>query len=111
MMNRTASLLLAILAVTATFAAAFFKPAVPHQISAVPAESPIFARKTKAAFIDSDLDNGDIEEDGNISPARKCGFCMGVSSYRICIPYHSLLLSALSNIHRLLSTALPENNF
>jgi hypothetical protein len=36
---------------------------------------------------------------------------MGVSSYRICIPYHSLLSSALSNIHRLLSTALPENNF
>ena len=60
-------------------AAAFFKPAEPHQ---VPAESrPVLERKPPAAFEDAGLDNYDIEEDTNIQAARKCGFCIGVSSY------------------------------
>ena len=62
-------LLLAILGV----AAGFFKAATPHQEAAVPAPT------TLSAF-DEGLDNANIASDMNISPARKCGFCMGVSS-------------------------------
>ena len=60
-------LLLAIIGVVMSF-----KAAVPHQETAVP----------KAAAVnnfDAGLDNPNIDSDMNIHPARKCGFCMGVS--------------------------------
>ena len=69
-------------------AAGFFKAAVPHQ------EAPLLkaaapATATWASF-DEGLDNSDIVSDANITPARKCGFCMGVSvaSRRVpsCLP-------------------------
>lgn len=63
-------LLLAFLGV----AAAFFRPAVPFQLESV--------RGGDISFddvMDHGLDNMNVEEDKNITPARKCGFCMGVS--------------------------------
>jgi len=56
-------------------AAAFFKPAEPHQVPSEP--RPVLERKPPAAFEDAGLDNYDIEEDTNIQAARKCGFCIG----------------------------------
>lgn len=48
-------------------ASAFFRPAVPIQAETGGAvNTELFG-----------LDNPAIEEDKNISPARKCGFCMG----------------------------------
>ena len=61
-------------------AAAFFKPAEPTQQVANPV--PVLQRKPSSAaavFTDAGLDNPEIEEDGNIEAARKCGFCIGVS--------------------------------
>eukprot|EP00545_Synedropsis_sp_CCMP1620_P009220 CAMPEP_0119029320 /NCGR_PEP_ID=MMETSP1176-20130426/40454_1 /TAXON_ID=265551 /ORGANISM="Synedropsis recta cf, Strain CCMP1620" /LENGTH=66 /DNA_ID=CAMNT_0006985651 /DNA_START=627 /DNA_END=827 /DNA_ORIENTATION=- len=62
-----AFLLLALLGV----AAAFFRPAVPFQLESV--------RGFEDAMLGDDhgLDNANIESDKNITPARKCGFCMG----------------------------------
>jgi hypothetical protein len=54
--------------------AAFLKPAAPYQVETKPA---LFARGGASTF-DAGLDNPEIAEDTNISPARKCGFCMGV---------------------------------
>ena len=54
-------------------AAAFFRPAIPYQVEvdiSKPVSFPIQS-------VDLALDNPDIAEDQNISPARKCGFCMG----------------------------------
>ena len=72
------SLLLALLVGAA---AAFFRPVAPYQV--------VDSVDTKPAWIprggalkDSGLDNPDIAEDQNITPARKCGFCMGVSMTR-----------------------------
>jgi hypothetical protein len=53
-------------------AAAFFRPAVPFQIESIRGGDIVFE-------MDAGLDNAQVEEDMNISPARKCGFCMGVS--------------------------------
>lgn len=58
--------------------AAFFRPAEPRQIEAV-TKPAMFSRGGSQTMMDSGLDNPDIEEDTNITPARKCGFCMGVS--------------------------------
>jgi hypothetical protein len=55
-------------------AAAFFRPAVPYQVE-VQAKPEFFPRG--GASCDSALDNPDVAEDASISPARKCGFCMG----------------------------------
>jgi hypothetical protein len=55
--------------------AAFLKPAAPYQVDTKPA---LFARGGASTF-DAGLDNPEIAEDTNISPSRKCGFCMGVS--------------------------------
>lgn len=62
-------------------AAAFFRPAEPHQ---VPAETlPVTAFERDLAggdFVEhDDLDNLDIPEDPSLQAARKCGFCIGVS--------------------------------
>ena len=48
-------------------AAAFFRPAVPFQVQTMPHGE------------DTGLDNKNVEMDEKITPARKCGFCMGVS--------------------------------
>ena len=61
-------LLLAIIGVSA----AFMKAAVPVQETAVP-------KKNSVNTFDEGLDNPNIVSDMNIHPARKCGFCMGVS--------------------------------
>jgi hypothetical protein len=57
-------------------AAAFFRPAVPYQV-AVETKPALFPRG--GSLKDTGLDNLDIAEDQNITPSRKCGFCMGVS--------------------------------
>ena len=59
-------------------AAAFFKAAVPHQETAIP-KAP--TANTFSASFDAGLDNPAVASDMNISPARKCGFCMGVSKF------------------------------
>ena len=62
------------LAVFLGAAAAFFKPATPYQI---PAESAPSIFSAVHGSFDAGLDNAEIEADTNISPSRKCGFCMG----------------------------------
>ena len=66
-----------LLALLCGLAAAFFRPAVPYQVETKPA---MFPRGGSQVSIDAGLDNPDIEEDQSITPARKCGFCIGVSS-------------------------------
>jgi len=61
-------LLLAIIGVST----AFMKAAVPVQETAVP-------KKNSVNTFDEGLDNPNVVSDMNIHPARKCGFCMGVS--------------------------------
>lgn len=58
-------------------AAAFFRPAVPVQV-----QDPAMILRGGANLDvkDPGLDNLLIEEDKDITPARKCGFCMGVST-------------------------------
>ena len=59
-------------------AAAFFRPVAPYQvIDVVDTKPALFPRG--GALTDAGLDNPEIAEDQNITPARKCGFCMGVS--------------------------------
>lgn len=48
-------------------AAAFIRPAVPFQVQNMPYGE------------DTGLDNKDVQMDEKITPARKCGFCIGVS--------------------------------
>jgi hypothetical protein len=69
-MKTIAIFLLALLGV----AAAFFRPAVPFQLESIRGGEQVVDN-----MVDAGLDNLDIEEDQNITPARKCGFCMGVS--------------------------------
>jgi len=68
MKSAISALLLALFVGAAT---AFFRPAAPYQV----------VEDTKPALFprggDAGLDNPDIAEDQNITPARKCGFCMG----------------------------------
>lgn len=76
--NYSLFLLLALIGLSA----AFFRPAVPHQVqSTTPG-----AEKTvrKATFIDTGLDNPNIANDNSIEASRKCGFCMGVSLSIVC---------------------------
>ena len=54
-------------------AAAFFRPAIPYQVEVDISKPVSFPLQS----VDLALDNPDIAEDQNISPARKCGFCMG----------------------------------
>lgn len=71
------------------FTAAFFKQAVPHQ-EAKPSV-PVIPSSGNDVF--DELDNPNVVSDSNITPARKCGFCMGVSLMAVCghcllyIPY------------------------
>ena len=67
-------------------AAAFFRPAQPHQAPAtfeIPRGGAIFGAKSNP--FDEGLDNPTIEADENIEAARKCGFCMGVSLKVMCL--------------------------
>ena len=77
-MNKVVSSILFALLVGSV--AAFFRPAQPFQVveqQGVPTQPEFFPRGGGG---DGDaLDNPDIAEDRNITPARKCGFCMGVS--------------------------------
>ena len=70
MKNAILALLLAVVIGGTT---AFYRPAVPYQ---VPTEAVFFPRGGSSDF-DAGLDNDEIETDGNITPSRKCGFCMG----------------------------------
>ena len=60
-------------------AAAFFRPMAPYQVVEAEIKPALFLPRGGASMFDAGLDNPDIPEDKNISPARKCGFCMGVS--------------------------------
>ncbi len=71
-------------------AAGFLKAAVPHQETALPKASTV-ASNTLSASFDEGLDNPNVVSDMNIHPARKCGFCMGVSA-SLCIPEFSFIL-------------------
>jgi len=64
-----------LLAVVIGGTAAFYRPATPYQVPAV--HQAIFVPRGGSATFDSGLDNDEIETDGNITPSRKCGFCMG----------------------------------
>lgn len=74
--------LVTLVALLVSVAVAFWRPAVPHQVENV---KPNFAFRGGAESATSCsnnadylLDNPEIEEDPNITPARKCGFCLGV---------------------------------
>eukprot|EP00531_Pseudo-nitzschia_arenysensis_P008813 CAMPEP_0116143106 /NCGR_PEP_ID=MMETSP0329-20121206/15272_1 /TAXON_ID=697910 /ORGANISM="Pseudo-nitzschia arenysensis, Strain B593" /LENGTH=70 /DNA_ID=CAMNT_0003638401 /DNA_START=64 /DNA_END=276 /DNA_ORIENTATION=+ len=67
------AILVLLLAVIMGGTAAFYRPAVPYQ---VPTES-VFIPRAGGAVFDAGLDNDEIETDSNITPSRKCGFCMG----------------------------------
>ncbi len=73
-------------------AAGFFEAAAPRQeaagavpinnnAAAFPAEA-CGPRRSSSSF-DEGLDNPDVASNMKITPSRKCGFCMGVSSYRL----------------------------
>jgi len=67
-------IILTLFVATVGISAAFFpKPAIPHQIKDVSATT------VHKAFLgpDAALDNIEIAADASITPARKCGFCMG----------------------------------
>ena len=77
MMNKLLpSLLLALLV---GMAAAFFRPMTPYQVVEAETKPALFMPRGGASKFDAGLDNPEIPEDQNISPARKCGFCLGVS--------------------------------
>jgi len=61
-------------AVIIGFCAAFYRPAVPYQVENIATFLP---RGGDVEGFDTGLDNADIETDQNITPSRKCGFCMG----------------------------------
>jgi hypothetical protein len=71
--------LLTLLALFVGAAMAFIRPAQPVQMEAAAVAAPggLAFVSTAADLL---LDNPAIEADSNINPARKCGFCMGVSA-------------------------------
>uniref|UniRef100_A0A7S4RNU9 Uncharacterized protein n=1 Tax=Ditylum brightwellii TaxID=49249 RepID=A0A7S4RNU9_9STRA len=85
------------------FAAAFFRPVAPKQVRQVKDVAPA----TKLPF--DDLDNIAVESDSNIHPARKCGFCMGVSCFFFpSIPY-VYICESIRTLYRL--TCVFGNRF
>lgn len=58
-------------------AAAFFRPMAPYQVIEAETKPALFMPRGGASMFDAGLDNPEIPEDQNISPARKCGFCLG----------------------------------
>ena len=88
-MKQRLSLILSLIVVG--FAAAFFRPAEPHQAPAAIEISRggfIFEAK-EGLFDDEGLDNPSVQADENINPARKCGFCMGVSTSILLLTFAS----------------------
>jgi len=73
MKNAILALLLAAVVVGGT--AAFYRPATPYQVPAAEVHQAVFV--PRGSNFDAGLDNEEIEADGNITPSRKCGFCMG----------------------------------
>jgi len=71
------AILALVLAVVIGVSTAIYRPAVPYQVPAAEINPSVFVPRGGAAFFDAGLDNDEIEADGNITPARKCGFCMG----------------------------------
>jgi hypothetical protein len=102
-MKLFAFLLLTLLGV----AAAFFRPAVPFQLESIRGGD-----LSLDANMDHGLDNMEVEEDTNISAARKCGFCMGVSVVFVrdlmmgVVAFLVWLLQSDSNCH---GKILPHN--
>jgi hypothetical protein len=85
-------------------AAAFFRPAMPYQVEVV-TKPALFPR---GGSMDFGLDNPDIAEDQNITPARKCGFCMGVSQLTMSIL--SFFVLCFQILHILLVFFLDHNS-
>jgi hypothetical protein len=78
--------LAALLMVLLGVAAAFFRPAVPFQLeSSRGCDTKSSSSMDMMMKFDEGLDNADVEEDTNITPARKCGFCIGVSILSISV--------------------------
>lgn len=91
-MKQHLSLILSLIVVG--FAAAFFRPAEPHQAPAAIEISRggfLFEAK-QGLFDDEGLDNPSVQADENINPARKCGFCMGVSFINLFSSFLSRML-------------------
>ena len=75
MKSVVSSILLTLLVGTAM---AFFRPQEPYQVEVEkPTVAALFSRGGGETH--DPLSNPDIADDQNISPSRKCGFCMGVS--------------------------------
>ncbi|KAL7460562.1 hypothetical protein ACHAXS_001007 [Conticribra weissflogii] len=75
-MSRTFLPLLALFAIIGA-ATAFLKAAEPHQAAQLEMAN-AFVPSVASSF-DEGLDNPNVASDMNIHPARKCGFCIGVS--------------------------------
>jgi len=72
------AILALLLAVVISGTAALYRPATPYQVPAAEINPSVFVpRGGSASGFDAGLDNAEIEADGNITPSRKCGFCMG----------------------------------
>jgi len=72
------SILALLLAVIIGGVAALYRPVAPYQVPAAEINQAIFVpRGGSTEGFDPGLDNAEIESDGNITPSRKCGFCMG----------------------------------
>jgi len=71
------AILALLLAVVIGGTAALYRPATPYQVPAEVNQAVFVPRGGSSDFFDSGLDNDEIEADGNITPSRKCGFCMG----------------------------------
>jgi len=79
------AILALLLAVVIGGTAAFYRPAVPYQVPAAEVNHAVFIpRGGSVEVFDAGLDNAEIEADGNITPSRKCGFCMGWSGQTNC---------------------------
>ena len=72
--------LLTLLALFVGAAMAFIRPAQPVQMEAAVAVAAPGGLAFVSTATDLLLDNPAIEADSSINPARKCGFCMGVSA-------------------------------
>jgi hypothetical protein len=82
MKNGILALLLAV--IVGSSVNAFYKPSptLPYQVAGKIAADTFIPRG--GSSFDSGLDNAEIETDGNITPSRKCGFCMGWSGQTNC---------------------------
>jgi hypothetical protein len=81
MTNNSVAILIASILIGVSASFAFVQPVTPYQVHDSSSTPFVLGRTVQQplAFVDSRLDNPEVEIDMNISPARKCSVCIGVS--------------------------------